>query len=100
MNIDWKEPAYQRPLLLNMPPHHINKWTETSLKYLPKIFPLKLDMFLYEPLFNHRIALNKKIIEHRYSLFKYLPERIKQWFFTYCRPLKIGDTIIAIYTKK
>ena len=35
---------------LNLPPHHAGLWDKSSLKNLEKLFPLKLEKILFEPL--------------------------------------------------
>lgn len=36
--------------LLDMPPHHMSRWCETTLKRVAEIFPLRLRRIAYEPL--------------------------------------------------
>jgi 2-polyprenyl-3-methyl-5-hydroxy-6-metoxy-1,4-benzoquinol methylase len=35
---------------LNMPPHHVSKWTDSAFRFLPKKFQVKLEMIYHEPL--------------------------------------------------
>lgn len=37
--------------LLDMPPHHITKWSEESFRYLEKVLPIKINSILTEPLY-------------------------------------------------
>ncbi len=48
---------------LNLPPHHMGKWDEKSLKNLEKVLPLKLNQIYLEPL-----------QEYHQSFFKYITE--------------------------
>lgn len=41
--------------LLDMPPHHMTKWSLETFKYLEKIFPLKLINASFEPLAEYHI---------------------------------------------
>lgn len=42
--------------LLDMPPHHMTKWSERVLKYLPDLFPLRLIEIRLEPLAEYHVA--------------------------------------------
>jgi SAM-dependent methyltransferase len=41
--------------LLDMPPHHMTRWNTTSLRFLQKIFPLRVNRISFEPLANYHI---------------------------------------------
>jgi 2-polyprenyl-3-methyl-5-hydroxy-6-metoxy-1,4-benzoquinol methylase len=41
--------------LLDMPPHHMLQWSEDAFKALEKIFPLKLERVLREPLATYHV---------------------------------------------
>jgi len=41
--------------LLDMPPHHMSKWSETAFRSLEKIFPIRLERVAREPLMAHHI---------------------------------------------
>lgn len=41
--------------LLDMPPHHMNQWSESTFKYLEKIFPIKLEKVMKEPLASYHV---------------------------------------------
>lgn len=41
--------------LLDMPPHHMTQWCETSFRSLPSIFPLEIKSFQLEPLAKYHI---------------------------------------------
>jgi len=40
------------PLVSNVPPHHVTRWTPTALGLLPVHFPLELVALRYEPAYN------------------------------------------------
>lgn len=42
--------------LLDMPPHHLTQWSESSFKYLEAIFPLKTEKILVEPLATYHVS--------------------------------------------
>ncbi|WP_319421341.1 class I SAM-dependent methyltransferase [Pleurocapsa sp. FMAR1] len=68
--------------LLDMPPHHMLQWSKKSLIALEKLFPIKVEKIIYEPLAEYHIfsylnAYNNyfrsvfpltKLIFNRYSL--------------------------------
>ena len=41
--------------LLDMPPHHMTRWSETTFAFLEKILPLKLSRIKFEPLAPYHI---------------------------------------------
>ncbi|MBN2730619.1 MAG: methyltransferase domain-containing protein [Bacteroidales bacterium] len=41
---------------LNMPPHHVGLWNETSLKSISKLFPVKVNDIHFEPLQPYHIG--------------------------------------------
>jgi hypothetical protein len=41
--------------LLDMPPHHMTRWNNKALAYLPRLFPLKLLSLRFEPLAPYHI---------------------------------------------
>jgi hypothetical protein len=43
--------------LLNLPPHHMLHWSEASFRALEKIFPVKLERVLFEPLTEYHVVL-------------------------------------------
>lgn len=42
--------------LLDMPPHHMSQWSEFSFRALEKIFPVKLEKVIYEPLAPYHVT--------------------------------------------
>jgi 2-polyprenyl-3-methyl-5-hydroxy-6-metoxy-1,4-benzoquinol methylase len=41
--------------LLDLPPHHMNQWSEFTFKYLEKMFPIKLEKVIKEPLASYHV---------------------------------------------
>ena len=41
--------------LLDLPPHHMTRWTENVLLRLPQFFPLKLERIAFEPLADYHV---------------------------------------------
>ena len=42
--------------LLDMPPHHMLQWSEFSFRALEKIFPIKLEKVIFEPLAHYHVS--------------------------------------------
>ena len=42
--------------LLDMPPHHMLQWSKKSLIALEKIFPIKVEKIIYEPLAEYHVS--------------------------------------------
>jgi SAM-dependent methyltransferase len=42
--------------LLDMPPHHMLQWSEFSFRALEKIFPIKLEKLIFEPLAQYHVS--------------------------------------------
>lgn len=96
-------------LLLDMPPHHMTKWSADTLKKLSGIFPLRLVKIKKEPLAEHQLnffieGLFKNLeVKHlppfltggypRKAAWLILRNRLVRHFLT-------GQTIYACYTKK
>jgi SAM-dependent methyltransferase len=99
---------YQRNLL-DMPPHHMTRWTEESFKALEKIFPVTIETIIYEPLSEYQVdayveayakhysADSKfgKLIFNRYTKFVF-----KKLLRTNFRKLFRGQNIYAQFRKK
>lgn len=96
--------------VLNMPPHHVGLWTSVSLRYLEKVFPIRLLELHYEPLQEYHVdsyiyathyahypklasVLLKKldIITGRYNKIK---QKVKVE-----RESIAGHTVLAVYLK-
>lgn len=71
---------------LNLPPHHAGLWNKKSLKSLEKIFSIKLESVVYEPL------------ENTYSEF--LKSYIKNSNIFYAKVLKFFKKVLPILQKK
>jgi 2-polyprenyl-3-methyl-5-hydroxy-6-metoxy-1,4-benzoquinol methylase len=42
--------------LLDMPPHHMTRWSSQVMAYLPNLFPVRLQQIRYEPLAEYHVA--------------------------------------------
>ena len=51
--------------ILNMPPHHLTHWTETTLRYLAGQFDLDLVHIEYEPVSRHHERWARKVVLER-----------------------------------
>jgi SAM-dependent methyltransferase len=42
--------------LLDLPPHHVSRWSDKILRKIPELFPLRLIRLAYEPLADYHVA--------------------------------------------
>ncbi len=52
---------------LNMPPHHVSRWSQRSLEYLETLFPLRLLRLAFEPLADYHLPWYIDIQQKRLS---------------------------------
>ncbi len=98
------------PLVTNIPPHHVTRWTPKALGFLKNHFPVELIALRYEPAYNFLRPYLQQRLEHRG-----VPEWcIKlSWRLGLSPPLKLlrrlkpgglqslpGHTVYALYRKK
>ena len=99
---------YTRNFILNGPPHHMGLWSKSSLLSVAKLFDLKVQQVLYEPLQIYHaenyvnLTIERKIF--KYSILRKLYRRLKLKkhfisFVTYFRNLIKGHTILVVYQK-
>ncbi len=77
--------------LLDMPPHHMTKWNLDTLKYLEKLFPLKLIRESFEPL--AKLHISGYVSAYARHLRSRLP--ISQFFLT----KRICHNIVSLLKK-
>ena len=53
--------------LLDMPPHHMSQWSEFSFKALEKIFPIRLEKVVFEPLAPYHVSGYLSSYHHRFK---------------------------------
>lgn len=53
--------------LLDMPPHHLTQWSDSSFKYLETIFPLRVEKILVEPLATYHVSAYLKSYKAYFS---------------------------------
>lgn len=51
---------------LNAPPHHVLRWRETTLRFLPRLLPLGLERLEFEPLCSEQLFLYRKTLITRW----------------------------------
>lgn len=76
--------------LLDMPPHHMNRWNLSSFKSLETIFNIKLDSYYFEPLAKYHwdwylsLVRNKKIVYRliRKIFSDTMASEVFKWFFS------------------
>lgn len=96
--------------LLNTPPHHVGRWNEKTLKNLEKIFNIKLNKILFEPLqeyhykYYYKLLFGNKIntIFNKFGgKINIIPRKIIFYLLKKGLYKKIkGHSVMAIYTKK
>lgn len=111
--------AYSNNLALNLPPHHISRYTDKALKSFEKYFPVKLMEIIHDPLqekhFNDYV--NQKVIKKINSLFGVSYSSVNNTMLNFLfripaklismaspviidkKNLPIGHTVTAIYEK-
>ncbi len=91
--------------VLNMPPHHMGLWSETSLVALARVFPIELKAIKFEPLqeidwyatFMERRMIQNKTAQSLYYRFGF-GSLYRNW--VKMRRNKIhGHTILAVFKK-
>jgi len=95
--------------LLDMPPHHMTRWSEASFKALEKIFPIRLEKVFFEPLAAYHVSdYMHAYAQHfwsRSSTTKLFFNRYTLPIFTLLiskksiRRLFRGQTILALFRK-
>ena len=93
--------------ILNMPPHHMGRWNETSLQNLEKYFPMKMLNTYIEPLqayhYESYFKVASDIVFKKYGkIGRYIFKRFKGLFrplFSQSEKLFKGFTIIGVYEK-
>jgi SAM-dependent methyltransferase len=76
--------GYVRNFSLNLPPHHVTRWTDKSLKFLAEQFDLKLIDLYHEPMIDYH---RKLLMGDFYDLMD--PDKIIDY--------NLGHTVIAVY---
>lgn len=97
--------------VLNFPPHHMGLWNESSLRYLTKIFPIKLEHIFFEPPQKYHEKYFLNVVQQYYFskkpkfiqiiLRKFLSYSLFRRVLIAIFPKKIkAFTIQAVYTKR
>jgi SAM-dependent methyltransferase len=98
------------PLVPNVPPHHVTRWTPAALGMLPRHFPLELVALRYEPAYNFlRLYVHDRL--RRRGVSAWAAKQI--WRLGLSLPIKLlrrlkpdglqslhGHTVYAIFHKK
>lgn len=113
--------AYAPNFILDMPPHHITRWSDASYKYLANIFNLELVELWHEPLqYVHRefytqtlltrwvmkllrqktSVWNDSIAYRLTSLACCLPSKLLSKFFLGCLFTPRGISVTAVFRKR
>lgn len=100
--------------VLNMPPHHVTRWSDESLRSIAKIFNLELIEISHESVqpihyqFYWNVILQSKINQHALidnSLKRKISNRISsavsKIMSRVSKPInQYGHTVVAVYRKK
>ncbi|PAF51939.1 class I SAM-dependent methyltransferase [Helicobacter sp. 13S00477-4] len=97
--------------ILNMPPHHVSRFSDTCLKKIAKIFDLDLIEIYHENIQPEHIDLYKSIIwTKKFLSTPLIDKRLVRKFinragligkkFIHIPPKAYGHTVVAVYQKK
>ena len=75
--------------LLDMPPHHMTRWNTTTLRFLEKVFPLRVKRINFEPLAHYHI--NGYVTAYGQCMRSKLP--LGRYFFSESRLQKLADVL-------
>ena len=71
--------------LLDMPPHHMTKWSEETFRALENYFPIKIKKIIREPLAEYHVsgyvASYAYVYQKKYPLIAFLFNRYFRFFF-------------------
>jgi hypothetical protein len=94
--------------ILDLPPHHMTRWTEQVLRFITNIFPLQLLEMSFEPLASYHVDGFVKAhcealigVERAKGKFFYLLQRLISITMQVTRlhKLFIGQTLYVSYRK-
>ena len=93
--------------LLDMPPHHMHRWSKTTFQALETLFPLKLEKIRYEPLAPYHVEGYLQAYQNRWRQFalgrlvfnpKTLP-LYQQWLNLGLRKFLVGQSLYVQFRK-
>ncbi|SMP79518.1 Glycosyltransferase involved in cell wall bisynthesis [Desulfonatronum zhilinae] len=84
--------------ILDMPPHHMNRWSENALRSLEVFFPLKLFSLQFEPLQEYHSNYFANIIRRKIRNDHHLHDKLINLSQRYPQQIR-GHTVIAVYEK-
>jgi SAM-dependent methyltransferase len=93
--------------LLDLPPHHMTRWSDEVLQSIPQWFPLRLEAIAYEPLPGYQVeafvqTYASLLVKHRLRPFRSLRvRRLLQRFvaFSPVRAQLRGQSLYALYSR-
>jgi 2-polyprenyl-3-methyl-5-hydroxy-6-metoxy-1,4-benzoquinol methylase len=101
--------------ILNMPPHHISRWTDKVFHFIAKTYNLKLEKIIHEELQEHHHNFYlKNLMENKMIQYKMIDLSLKRLFASkifyyisisasiFCKPKKdiYGHTVVAVFKKE
>lgn len=91
---------------LNMPPHHMGRWSSKSLEFLTRIFPMTLVSKFYEPIQDYHLEFFKSVLRKRIRRFRNpVLEKLSynNNFLSYvsriAKPFYKGHSVMFVYEK-
>ncbi len=106
---------YANNSILNMPPHHVSRWTDKSLYFLPGLFPIDIvgiyhervsdihKEWFFNTLIESVLFRKKKMLNLSTGLLEKITKRlIKKLFLQRLKEefMPNGHTVIAVYKKR
>jgi SAM-dependent methyltransferase len=94
--------------VLEMPPHHMTKWSEDVLRYIPSVLPLRLIGIRLEPLAEYHVAEYVKALCRLYATrgvpkffySRWVQHRLREFLkVTRLRKLLVGHTLYAKFQR-
>lgn len=84
--------------ILDMPPHHMNRWNEQSLKSLPRFYPVRLLNLFFEPLQKYHYDYFAAVTRNAFKDDHYLSEKLIMLSQQHPDQFR-GHTVLAVYEK-
>jgi len=95
--------------LLDLPPHHMGGWNESAFKYLERLFPIKLERIIYEPLPHYHVDYYLATMSVRFKKSGFWKQLLYCWnhgaiFRNFLklggRNFVRGQSMLVVFTRK
>ncbi|MDO9593074.1 MAG: class I SAM-dependent methyltransferase, partial [Erysipelotrichaceae bacterium] len=84
--------------ILDMPPHHMNRWNEEALKCLEHFFPIRLESIEFEPLQKYHYDYFASIVQKKIINDNNLHNNLINFSKKYPNEIR-GHSVLAVYEK-